>query len=122
MDNQQILDYAPEGATHIDNEYDYWVMSKSTQAQFFDYEWNYCEPQEPLRCLIDIKRIAELEEEELNEDEKSFILDLLEPYLLPVPANLNPTFYHTLSYNGDLLFKRKAELISKKLNTKEQDK
>ena len=62
MNDQQILDNAPNGATHIDSDYDYWIMSKSQQSQFFDGEWNYCEPQEPLRCLIAIQRIAELEE------------------------------------------------------------
>ena len=62
MNNQEILDNAPDGATHVDNEGDYWLMhpEKSTET-FMDGDWLYCNPQEPLRSLADIKRIAELE-------------------------------------------------------------
>ena len=62
MKNQQILDNAPEGATHVDNEGDYWLMHPDNSVEtFMDGDWLYCNPQEPLRSLTDIKRIAELE-------------------------------------------------------------
>ena len=64
MNNQKILDNAPEGATHVDNEGDYWLMHPDNQVEtFMDGSWLYCNPQEPLRSLADIKHIAELEKE-----------------------------------------------------------
>ena len=64
MNNQKILDNAPEGATHVDNEGDYWLMHPDNATEtFMDGEWVYCNMQEPIRSLADIKRIAELEKE-----------------------------------------------------------
>ena len=64
MNNQKILDNAPEGATHVDNEGDYWLMHPDNATEtFMDGEWVYCNMQEPIRSLADIKRITELEKE-----------------------------------------------------------
>tara|TARA_R110000744_G_scaffold102730_1_gene197346 strand:+ start:205 stop:666 length:462 start_codon:yes stop_codon:yes gene_type:complete len=64
MNNQEILDSAPEGATHSDcyeymrhvhdGEWEYW--SKATG-------WEETTPQGDTRSLEDIKRIVELEKE-----------------------------------------------------------
>lgn len=61
---QAILDGAPEGATHIDIEGDYWVMQE-TQAQFWcdKFDWSYAEPQEPLHSLSDLREILTLRQE-----------------------------------------------------------
>ena len=53
MDNQQILDEAPEGATHY-GKWDYWAE---------DVGWYQRNPKKQIRSLDDIKRIAELEKE-----------------------------------------------------------
>ena len=64
MIGKEILDNAPVGATHIDNEGDYWLMHPDdTSLIFTDSKWEHCFPQEPLQSLDDIKRIAELEKE-----------------------------------------------------------
>jgi hypothetical protein len=64
MNDKDILVNAPEGATHVDNEGDYWLMQPDNSVEtFMDGEWLYCNPQEPLRSLADIKRIVELEKE-----------------------------------------------------------
>ena len=64
MNNLKILDNAPEGATHIDSDGDYWLMTEETESMTFLLgEWDYCEPQEFLRSLADIARIVELEGE-----------------------------------------------------------
>jgi hypothetical protein len=74
MNNKEILDNAPEGATHWDcNEYmrhthdgnwDYWSKAAG---------WNETKPEEETRLLADIKRIVELEKErdELKEENSS---------------------------------------------------
>ena len=68
MDNQKILDNAPEGATHIDGgEYldatttSYWSLAKS---KWCGVEWCGVDElilQDDTRSLADIKRIGELE-------------------------------------------------------------
>lgn len=72
MNNKEILDNAPEGATHVDAEHCYWDLRRCN-----DYHKVYCEDgiqdfgwfqtdDNPdvigLRSLADIGRILELEE------------------------------------------------------------
>ena len=70
MNNQDIVDNAPEGATHIDRFGDYQKLNKDGES----YQWTEMiggnfnwHPEKPiasgLRSLADIKRIAELEKE-----------------------------------------------------------
>ena len=59
MNNQEILDNAPKGATHIDGEYDF-----CKDGSYFGYSSKQWIPSEFIvesRSLADIKRIAELE-------------------------------------------------------------
>jgi hypothetical protein len=61
MTDQEILDNAPEGATHIDGEYDF-----CKDGSYFGYSSKQWIPSEFIvesRSLADIKRIAELEKE-----------------------------------------------------------
>ena len=65
MNNQEILDNAPEGATHIDGgEYldattaSYWSLAKSKWCGVDELIL-----QDDIRSLADIKRIVELEKE-----------------------------------------------------------
>ena len=66
MNNQQILDNAPEGATHVDTE-GRWHRLTCNHKGFMllnnDGDWDYCNPCTDLRSLADIKLIAELEKE-----------------------------------------------------------
>lgn len=63
MTDQEILDNAPEGATHYDcDEY-----MRHVHDGFWEYfskadGWNETKPEEETRSLADIKRIAELED------------------------------------------------------------
>mgnify|MGYP003636733791 CR=1 FL=1 len=62
MNDQEILDNAPEGATNADNDGGYWLISSQDKPQAYLYgSWSYCEPREGIRSLADIRRIAELE-------------------------------------------------------------
>ena len=62
MINQEILDNAPDGATHIDNDGEY-AKEDGYGLEYFRLAWHkYTEPVE-LRSLADIKRIVELEKE-----------------------------------------------------------
>ena len=62
MTNQEILDNAPEGATHVDNDGEY-AKEDGYGLEYFRVTWHkYTEPVE-LRLLVDIKRIAELEKD-----------------------------------------------------------
>ena len=62
MNNQEIIDNAPEGATHYDcDEY-----TRHVHDGFWEYfskadGWNETKPEEETRSLADIKRIVELE-------------------------------------------------------------
>jgi hypothetical protein len=63
MNNQEILDNAPEGATHWDcHEY-----MRHTHDGNWDYwyapDWEETKPEEETRLLADIKRIVELEKD-----------------------------------------------------------
>tara|TARA_R110000772_G_C13165592_1_gene426458 strand:- start:289 stop:825 length:537 start_codon:yes stop_codon:yes gene_type:complete len=67
MNNQEIIDNAPEGATHFDTEYGfYWMMDRERSQAFSHsankFEWDTLS-SDFLRSLEDIKRIAELEKE-----------------------------------------------------------
>mgnify|MGYP003660571581 CR=1 FL=1 len=62
MNNQEILDNAPEGATNADNDGGYWLISSQDKPQAYFYgSWSYCEPREDIRSLEDIRHIVELE-------------------------------------------------------------
>lgn len=62
--NQEILDNAPEGATHVDDEDGYLKTRKSEFWDWVDGEWDYLNTcVEDIRSLADIERIVELEKE-----------------------------------------------------------
>jgi hypothetical protein len=62
MNNQEIINNAPEGATHIDAEKDYFKFSCQSWMYYDDQEddW-FMTDSKSLRSLADIKRIVELE-------------------------------------------------------------
>ena len=64
MTDQEIIENAPKGATHIDVEYDF-----CKDGYFFDYPSKQWIPSEFIvesRALTDIRRIAELEKERIK--------------------------------------------------------
>ena len=64
MTNQQILDKAPEGATHIDMSLRWHKLTYNHKGFMLlnnDGDWDYCNPATNLRSLADIARIAVLE-------------------------------------------------------------
>lgn len=64
MSNQEILNNAPKGATHIDKAGRWHKLTFSHKGFMLlnnDGYWDYCNPCTDLRSLADIKRIAELE-------------------------------------------------------------
>jgi hypothetical protein len=63
MNNQEILDNAPDGATHVDINLNY--IKTDNVGRFLVCSNNYWVPAKRLllRSLADIKRIAELEED-----------------------------------------------------------
>lgn len=69
MNNQQILDNAPEGATHIDNNGYYLKAGKSGFMEpsdcGLDWDYDYANHTE-VRSLADITRIVELEKERVS--------------------------------------------------------
>lgn len=75
MINQDILGNAPEGATHVDDEGDYWLMHPENSTEtFMDGDWLYCNPQEPLRSLSDIQTIIDLRAENAQLEKERFTL------------------------------------------------
>jgi len=66
MTNQEIIDNAPEGATHVDNNGYYLKASKSGFMEpsdcGIDWDYDYANHTE-VRSLADIARIVELEKE-----------------------------------------------------------
>ena len=64
MTNQEILDNAPEGATHVDEENDYFAFNARWRWNLWHDETKRFEATRatPTRSLADIKRIAELEQ------------------------------------------------------------
>ena len=80
MNNQEILDNAPKGATHVDTEGRWHKLTFSHKGFMLlnnDGDWDYCNPCTDLRSLADIKRIAELEKE-LKTPSKQGLLEVLE--------------------------------------------
>ena len=64
MNNQQILDNAPEGTTHVDRANHYWkFIGEFDDFLMCDREGGWIDGFSPIvtRSLADIKRIAELE-------------------------------------------------------------
>jgi len=51
----------------------------------------------------------------LETDEANLILALLAEIRKPVPKNLCPTFYRTMSYEGDVALRQRANSIAEKL-------
>ncbi len=67
MSNQEILDNAPDGATHIDDDELYWMIRDRDSFNWQRKIWlSFSSDKEVFRSIADIKRIAELEEEKLN--------------------------------------------------------
>jgi hypothetical protein len=68
MNNQEIINKAPEGATHIDAEKDYFKFSCQSWMYYDDQEddW-FMTDSKSLRLLADINLIVELEQ---SRDEK----------------------------------------------------
>ena len=64
MTNQEIIDNAPEGATHVDEENDYFAFNARWRWNLWHDETKRFEATRATttRSLADIKRIAELEE------------------------------------------------------------
>ena len=65
MTNQEILDNAPEGATHVD----WGVFLNANENQYWREKWIDVSElilEHETRSLTDIKRIAELEEIEIE--------------------------------------------------------
>ncbi len=52
---------------------------------------------------------------ELTDADKRLLLNVLESIREPVPKNLCPTFYRTLTYEGDLKLKEHADNLADKL-------
>ena len=61
MDDQQILDNAPEGATHVDAEKDYFKFAWQSWMFYDDQDddW-FMTDSKSLRSLADIKELVEL--------------------------------------------------------------
>lgn len=51
----------------------------------------------------------------LEEDEANLICRLLAEIRKPVPKGLHPTFYRTLTYDGDVKLKERADNLAEKL-------
>ena len=69
MSDKEILNNAPEGATHVDNNGFYLKAGKSGFMEPDDsgVDWDYdCASHSEVRALIDIRRIAELEIERVK--------------------------------------------------------
>lgn len=52
---------------------------------------------------------------DLTEADKRLLLNVLKRIREPVPQNLCPTFYRTLTYEGDLKLKEHADNLADKL-------
>tara|TARA_R110000851_G_scaffold26473_1_gene75040 strand:+ start:193 stop:534 length:342 start_codon:yes stop_codon:yes gene_type:complete len=63
MDDQSILDNAPEGATHVDNGGAYFKLTAKGHIFWWvnKAEWMPAESNRSTRSLVDIARIAKLE-------------------------------------------------------------
>jgi hypothetical protein len=73
MNNQEILDNAPECATHVDHLYLYWMVQDRDAFNWQGTGWQLISSDaEDFRSLSDIKRIVELEKD-LNTAESIII-------------------------------------------------
>ena len=73
MNDQEILDNAPEGATHIDKAGRWHKLTFSHKGFMLlsnDGDWDYCNPCTDLRSLADIAKIAELENQWISVDDE----------------------------------------------------
>jgi hypothetical protein len=62
MNDQEILDNAPECATHVDHLYLYWMVQDRDAFNWQGTGWQLISSDaEDFRSLADIKRIVELE-------------------------------------------------------------
>jgi hypothetical protein len=68
VNNQEILDNAPDGATHVDSESDYYKINENVTEVMLNSLWFNAEDAlmlpDDIRSLSDIKRIVELEKTE----------------------------------------------------------
>jgi hypothetical protein len=63
MNNQEIIDNAPECATHVDHLYLYWMVQDRDAFNWQGTGWQLISSDaEDFRSLADIKRIVELED------------------------------------------------------------
>lgn len=59
---QAILDGAPEGATHVDPDGDYWAFYEGNKYLWTN-TWDFCCADYPLRDLDDLREILQLRQE-----------------------------------------------------------
>jgi hypothetical protein len=73
VSNQEILDNAPDGATHVDSESDYYKINENVTEVMLNSLWFSAEDALilPIRSLADIKRIAELEKDLFTQSQES---------------------------------------------------
>ena len=73
MNNQKILNNAPEGATHFDAEGDYLRAIEGGYEYFYEGVWRPLVNATSTRSLSDIRRIAELEGEQSWQPRKNIV-------------------------------------------------
>lgn len=61
MTNQEILDKAPEGATHFEDEFEFYKVTDYEIYYYYNNKWVGLYEPVVMRSLADIKRIVELE-------------------------------------------------------------
>ena len=66
-----------------------------------------------------VKKIKE--EAKIEYEDMQFLFTLLPDWALTVPPNLDPTFYGTLSYEGDMEIKKRLERIKERAETTYKD-
>jgi hypothetical protein len=73
VNNQEVLDNAPDGATHVDSESDYYKINENVTEVMLNSLWFSAEDALilPIRSLADIKRIAELEKDLFTQSQES---------------------------------------------------
>ena len=125
MNNQQIINNAPEGATHVGHKY--YMLSDGKWFYFTDscpsyeecvYESEYPDPK-VTRSLDDIRRIVELEKR--NQSLLSLTIRMVDRWWCFVHGslssetarNLHKEATETINNEGDLLDKRDLEQQAK---------
>ena len=91
MNNQQILDNAPDGATHFHpnfKKYYKFTECVNTAEMYLMGGWEHYPVYPSIRSLADIKRIAELEKTNTKLGMKSTVLDLAKGHLTQCEAAL----------------------------------